>query len=450
MIGQAQTRTFLYGWTPLLLLAALSATPAVGPVFRLASPGAPAAADRPDPSPRYLLLNAWTFQVDANSRREFQCCIDAAAEQGFNALRLSIAWANLETSPGRYDFALFDQYVDYARVKGMKVALSLHLNHRAWDKLPPDWLARDSTGRPYQLSFASAGAMAKVQQVLQALAEHYARKCPRDILFVQVTFSPCAETEFDFQSGSDHSPAAINAFRKYLARQYGSIQDLNRAWKTNHATFAQVAIPADYSDMAGLAWYLFRTKMLKQAIEDLGAIVHRAGLAYGVQFGSVWDGLASKRGTILFPYLCEKADWITVDDAPTYDHCFSSDLLRGSLRGKHLANEVDGPGIADDAIYLGLGRESFEHGFDLVSVANWSAGPLRQRTGLWKPLAQMRQAPVQQTPAVTQLKVSALELLRQGPQQAIQRYRQANPDGKKILDLVMIDDITPAVFPEKK
>lgn len=199
-----------------------------------------------------------------------------------------------------------------------------------------------------------------------------------------------------------------------------------------------------------MAWYVFRTKTLKKTIDDLAAIVHRAGLAYGVQFGSVWDGIAPKRGTILFPLLCEKADWVTIDDAPGFDHCFSSDLLRGSLGAKRLANEIDGPGLADDATYLGLGRQSFEHGFNLVSVANWPSEPMRQRAGLWKPLVKMLEMRVQRTPATAEMKVSALELLRHGPAASIARYRQANPDGKRILDLLLVDDITPAAFPEKK
>lgn len=331
---------------PLLLLAAASdAQVAAPPASNPANPGFHVTS-RPGSSPGYLLLNAWTFQVDDNNQREFKRCVDAASDQGFNALRLSVTWSNLEKSPGRYDFEPFDRYVDYALSKGMKIALSMHFGHMPWDKLPREWLALDSNGQPYQISFSSPGAMAKMQQVLGAFAEHYARKCSKDILFVQTTFTKCAETEFDFQSDSDRSPQAIEGFRKYLALKYGPIQDLNRVWKTNYLTFEQVGIPANYSDTAGLAWFLFRTQTLKKTIDELAATVHQAGLAYGVQFGSVWDGVAPKRGTILFPSLCEKPDWVTVDDAPTYDHCFSSDLLRGSLSGKRLANEIDAPSTA--------------------------------------------------------------------------------------------------------
>lgn len=410
------------------------------------------AVESRSPEPRYLLLNGWTFQVDEINLQEYQRCVDAAAKHGFNATRLSITWSNLEKSPGVYDFKPFDQYVDYALSRGMKIALSLHFGHMAWDKLPGDWLARNSAGQPHQLSFSSIGANAKMQEVLKALTRHYAAKCPKQILFVQTTFTMCAETEFEFQfdASSDSSLASIEGFHQYLAKGYGTIQELNRIWKTSFTTFDQLTIPPDYHDTAGLAWYLFRTKTIKKTLDDLAAICHQSGLAYGVQFGSVWDGMAPKRGTILFPYLCEKADWVTIDDAPKYDHCFSTDLVRGSLKGKRIANEIDGPTSADDTTYIGLGSESFDHGFNLISVANWSSGTLQQRTELWKPLAKRLKDPVHRTPATELMKVSALELLRQGAATAIERYRKINPDGKKILDLMLVDDITPFLFPKGK
>jgi hypothetical protein len=42
---------------------------------------------------------------------------------------------------------------------------------------------------------------------------------------------------------ADYSPTSVNAWQTYLRKQYGTINGLNQAWGTEHADFAEIAIP---------------------------------------------------------------------------------------------------------------------------------------------------------------------------------------------------------------
>jgi len=402
---------------------------------------------------RYLLYNVWTFTADKEDPALQRARYDAASEVGFNAMRLSIYWPLLETSLGHFDFTLFDRQIDYAVQKGLKVAISINLQYpNQWPLIDAADLAYDAKGTPHQLSLVSPRALARAAAATREVVRHYAGRYPKGfILFYQVTFTRHAESEYWHSALVDYSAAAQAKYRQWLGGHYGTIQKLNTVWGASYASFNDIKAPAppDYNTISGLTWYLFRTDVLRDALNMLGDTVHKAapGVKYGVQWGSVWDSLAPSRATILFPSLCQKAEWVTVDDAPTYNHNFSSDLLRGSVgKGRLLANEIDNPRMATDAVYSGLAVQSFDHGLNLISVANWGdPRTVRDRVSLFRGIAQcFTKGP---GPVVGTLEVSALQLLQQGEKPAQQEYQQASNEGSKVLDLVLVDDITPKVFP---
>ena len=402
---------------------------------------------------RYLLYNVWTFTADREDLAVEKARYDAASEVGFNAMRISIYWPLLERTLGQFDFTLFDRQIDYAVQKGLKVAISVNLQYpKGWPLVDPADLAYDAQGIPHQLSFVSPKAMARAATVTREVVRHYAGRYPKgSILFYQVTFTQHAESEYWHSAMVDYSDAAQAKYRQWLSGRYGTIQKLNTVWGASYASFNDIPAPAppDYNSISGLAWYLFRTDMLRDALNMLGDTVHKAapGVKYGVQWGSVWDSLAPTRATILFPSMCQKAEWVTVDDAPTYNHNFSSDLLRGSVgKGRLLANEIDSPRMGTDAVYSGLAVQSFDHGLNLISVANWGdPKTVLERVSLFRGITQyFTKGP---GPVVGKLQVSALQLLQQGEKPAQQEYQQKSNEGSKALDLILVDDITPKVFP---
>ena len=84
---------------------------------------------------RYFVYRIWNFTP--MSQAQFEAIVDAAAETGFNAIKVHIPWSRVEsTKAGEYDFSAFDPMIEYVvKTKGLKVAISIDLTRRADDKV---------------------------------------------------------------------------------------------------------------------------------------------------------------------------------------------------------------------------------------------------------------------------------------------------------------------------
>ena len=91
---------------------------------------------------------------------------------------------------------------------------------------------------------------------------------------------------------------------------------------------------------------------------------------YKVQFGSVWDKMSGRRGSLGFGYSTQSAGWLVVDDSYHYDHCFSADVLWGTVPDKLKANEVGGPPKVREEL-VRFARETYQHGLNMFQFANW-------------------------------------------------------------------------------
>jgi hypothetical protein len=219
---------------------------------------------------------------------------------------------------------------------------------------------------------------------------------------------------------------------------------MNSALGTSFESFSSVNPPATQDGTYGLAWFAFRTDMLKRAIDkmtDTARAVDR-NLQFGIQFGSVWDRHSAFRGTILFDRLAQKADWVTIDDAPSYPHAFSDDYLRGTLITKHTANEIDAPGTggATNDILIQQGKQAFDRGLTAVTLANWSVSDLTTHRTVIDNLTPYLPYPVPAITPMTTIRVSALTLLRNGPDAAFNQYAAASNQRADIIDAVLVND----------
>jgi hypothetical protein len=147
--------------------------------------------------------------------------------------------------------------------------------------------------------------------------------------------------------------------------------------------------------------------------------------------------------TILFDRLSQKADWVTIDDAPSYPHAFSNDYLRGTLMAKRTANEIDAPGAAGAVhdILIEQGKEAFDRGLTAVILANWSVGDLTTHKIVIDNLTPYLPYPVPAITPTTTIRVSALTLLRNGPDVAFKQYAAvASNQRANIIDAVLLND----------
>lgn len=77
--------------------------------------------------------------------------VDAAAELGLRAYRISLEWARIEPEPGRFDdaaIARYAQWLAYARSRGMRTMLVLwHFTNPGWLTRKGAWLLREAPER---------------------------------------------------------------------------------------------------------------------------------------------------------------------------------------------------------------------------------------------------------------------------------------------------------------
>jgi len=181
------------------------------------------------------------------------------------------------------------------------------------------------------------------------------------IKLIVPALSPDDETEFPFTTYDNstksfiynvltgYSSPEIAAFMKFLEKKYVSINALNESWgngaRFTHFDSDQIRIrtynwdgiriepkvPEYYKYEIGRTDFLdFRREELKKFIDDCSLIVKKARFKFGVQFGSMYDGLIEFRGFYDPTPLIEKVDQFITDDILEYypNFSFSADYAR--------------------------------------------------------------------------------------------------------------------------
>ncbi|WP_247235810.1 PA14 domain-containing protein [Telluribacter sp. SYSU D00476] len=174
------------------------------------------------------------------------------------------------------------------------------------------------------------------------------------LLFVSVTTGTSQELEYNYSYDLDYSDDMVNQYRE---------------WHKNKYCTDPMVAPRDFNSEQGKRWYTFRHKKLKEFIDQMAGHIKSfdSRIKVVLDFGSSFDGMSRRRGTMAFKDLTEKVDGLKVNDDYTYDHRFSMDILRGSLPGKWIMNEVL---PYDDRFYLipEFINSSYAHGAKVFCV----------------------------------------------------------------------------------
>ena len=156
------------------------------------------------------------------------------------------AWAFLEPSEGKFEFAWLDRAIDLAAKHGLKVILCTPTPcPPAWmgEKYPEIYLVR-ADGRRLEHGTRANGSLANdvyisfTKRIVTELARRYGGD-PR-VWGWQLDNEPSAP--------SDYSPSARTKFQAWLKRKYGTVEAMNAAWggsfwSTKYDRFEQVLIP---------------------------------------------------------------------------------------------------------------------------------------------------------------------------------------------------------------
>ena len=414
---------------------------------------------------RYFVYRIWNFTP--MSQAQFEAIVDAAAETGFNAIKVHIPWSRVEsTKAGEYDFSAFDPMIEYVvKTKGLKVAISIDLTRRADDKIigldqmmydPNGNLCKGGSidGMRTMISFCSESAVNAAVAFYSAAVERYEAKYASDVLFYLPAFSQYAESEYWCAGEYDYSDPAKAQFRAFLQEKYTDVDALNSVLGTEYASFDQIQPPScTASDNLGQLWYQFRHQKLKEMIDALAVAQKQISpdSKYALQFGSIYDTASLLRCTLAAGDLAEHADVVWIDDGPLTDHEFSMDHAHATFQAHvMLAQEIDGPNqvAASPENYLEQGMDAYGRGCTYVSIANWEIDQkYREYEWVWKQLIDTwlgDNAPevIDTTKTDLTMDISLTDHLRKGtPGVFITRYYALATKGE-FVKLRIIDDLT--------
>ena len=177
---------------------------------------------------------------------------DAArmARAGIRRVRIGeFAWARIEPRPGDLRFGWLDRAIDTLGSAGLEVVLGTPT------ATPPRWMldrhpgmapvdARGRTrgfGSRRHYCFSHDGYREESRRIAGLLAERYGRD-PRVVAWQTDNEYDCHHTALSY------SPAALDAFREWCARRYGTVEALNRAWgnvfwSMEYGRFDEIGLP---------------------------------------------------------------------------------------------------------------------------------------------------------------------------------------------------------------
>lgn len=175
--------------------------------------------------------------------------LDRMLKAGIKVIRIAeFAWNKFEPHEGVFDYSFFDEFMELAWKKGMKVIFCTPT------AAPPAWMSTnypeilntDAEGHPYlhgfrrHYSFNSPKFLEFTERIVTVIAEHYGSHPA--IVGWQL------DNEFNCEIKEYYSENDSIAFRKFLQDKYGDLDTLNEAWACNfwnqtYTDWAEVELP---------------------------------------------------------------------------------------------------------------------------------------------------------------------------------------------------------------
>ncbi|MCM1027311.1 MAG: beta-galactosidase [Roseburia sp.] len=175
--------------------------------------------------------------------------LDRMLAVGIGTVRIAeFAWSLIEPREGEYTYEFFDSFLDLAEKKGMQVIFCTPTaTPPAWlTEKYPETLNADREGNLYRhgarrhYNYNSPVYQEKTRNIVEKSASHYG-KHPA-IVGWQL------DNEFNCENDRFHSASDTGAFRLFLRKKYGTLEELNRAWGTvfwnqTYTDWSEVYVP---------------------------------------------------------------------------------------------------------------------------------------------------------------------------------------------------------------
>lgn len=220
----------------------------------------------------------------ANQARALEAVAATMKSVGVTSHEGYVRWNLCEPEPGRYDWSVYDRYVDIYRQHGLKWVPFL-ICGSAYSL--PDWFYRKEGFQGYVClehgeesdiaSLWSPEMRGHLARFIAAFCEHYRDTGVVDSILLGITGNygeaiyPASGNDWTASVYGDYhthggfwagDPFAVADLRRFLAGKYAAIADLNAAWGTAHDGFDDIkpflrdAAPNDRAWLDFTAWYI--------------------------------------------------------------------------------------------------------------------------------------------------------------------------------------------------
>jgi hypothetical protein len=340
--------------------------------------------------------------------------IEKAHQLGFNAVNIAVLWDYVKVyRAGRPNpWIQVDNQMKKAAELGMKIGLRVWVDGWCGDD-KSQWCAnfnenelmtdgegkynyaQSGPGKRRMTSFASTSTLNRMKNFTTEVIERYKKYQENgDILYVSLATTGEQELGYPFGNSAtdgmfDYSQPMREAYRVWLRKRYcNDLNLLKKSWGVSYKDFKSFnEINPKYSqyfqytfeNQDGKDWYNFRHFMLKrfngEFIQTVKSVKVGRPFKFVNDYGSVFDDLSVRRGTMAFQDLGEGTDGIKVNDALPYNHRFSMDLIRSNMPNKWIMNEAEFkeliPIQTESAVYASESfkqiDQCFAHGAKMVA-----------------------------------------------------------------------------------
>ncbi len=273
-------------------------------------------------------------------------------DAGVNVIRIGeFAWSIMEPDEGTFDFALFDRVIALFGRHGIKTIFGTPT------ATPPKWLTAKypevlhvfSTGQPANdqsrryYCYNSPVFQRLSHRIVEEIARHYAKE--PNIVGWQI------DNEINNENSECFSPSCQKAFRVWLQKKYGSLDELNRRWGTRfwsqwYTDWAQIDLPfptpSYHNPALMLDFRRFISDSATHFLEDQVSVVR----AYRPNDFITHNGLFKNVDYYRFAEsldLHSYSNYPTFQSDPQYETGSALTLLRG-VRGRFMIMEqLTGP-----------------------------------------------------------------------------------------------------------
>lgn len=293
------------------------------------------------------------------------------------------SWASLQPSEEVWDFERLDRIMDLARENGLKVCLATSTGaHPAWmAKKYPEILRVNEHG--IRRKFGARHNSCPNSPVYRRFSAELAGRLAKRYGDYDNLVSWHVSNEY---GGMCYCDNCERAFRTWLQKKYGTIQELNRAWNTafwSHTFYdwEEVVVPDQRSEEFYTEAGRLKTNFQGISLDYRRFMSDSMQECYRLEYDAIKNetpdipvttNMMGSYGGLDYQRWAKDMDFISWDNYPSYDSqpwepAFQHDLMRGLKQGKPFALMEQTPSVSNWHPYCALKRPG------VMRLMSWQA-----------------------------------------------------------------------------